>query len=256
MPVALITGASVGIGRAFAKALAARGYDLILVARSTGRLEALADELTSRHGTQCDCWTADLADDAGREGVADKIAALPALDVLVNNAGFATTGKLRKTGLDAQMQMVRLHTLAPMRLSAAALPKMTERGTGGIINVSSIASILFSPGNVNYNATKAYLTSFSLSLHTEVQDAGIRVQALCPGFTHTEIHAEMPHVKQQVPKWLWGNAADVVNTSLRQLERGGPVICVPGWPNKVIWFVASRIPMGWRARLARRRKRM
>lgn len=255
MPVALITGASAGIGRTFAKVLATRGYDLILVARSTERLNALASELNAGHGVRCESWTADLADDEGREAVAARIAALPQLDLLVNNAGFATTGKLHKIPLEPQMQMLRLHALAPMRLCAAALPGMVARGAGGIINVSSIAGFLFGPGNVNYSATKAYLTSFSLGLDTEVRDAGVRVQALCPGFTHTEIHTEMPHVKRQIPAWLWGTPEHVVETSLRQLEAGGPVICVPGWRNKILWRVLSLIPRGLRGRLAVRRKR-
>jgi short-subunit dehydrogenase len=255
MPLALVTGASAGIGRAFAVALAQRRYDLVLVARSTARLEALAGELASRHGVRCECWPADLATDTGREEVAARIAALFRLDLLVNNAGFATTGKLHKIPLEPQMQMLRLHTLAPMRLCAAALPRMVEHGAGSIINVSSIAGFLFGPGNVNYSATKAFLTSLSLGLDTEVRDAGIRVQALCPGFTHTEIHTEMPHVKRQIPGWLWGSAERVVETSLRQIERGGPVICVPGLRNKLLWRALSLIPRGLRGKLAVRKHR-
>jgi hypothetical protein len=255
MPLALITGASAGIGRVFAESLARRRYDLVLVARSTARIEALAGTLAAAHGVRCECWTADLASDDGREEVAARIAALPRLDLLVNNAGFATTGKLHKIPLDPQMQMLRLHVLAPMRLSTAALARMVEHGAGWIINVSSIAGFLFGPGNVNYSASKAYLTSFSLGLDTEVRDAGIRVQALCPGFTHTEIHAEMPHVKRQIPAWLWGSAERVVETSLRQIERGGPVICVPGLRNKILWRALTLIPRGLRGRLAVRRRR-
>jgi short-subunit dehydrogenase len=254
MALALITGASAGIGRSFAEALAKRGYDLILVARSTPRIEALGRELAHRHRIRCECWTADLATDAGREDVAARIAALPRLDLLVNNAGVATTGKLHKVALEPQMNMLRLHVLAPMRLCAAALARMVEHGAGGIINVSSIAGFLFGPGNVNYSASKAYLTSFSLGLDTEVRGAGVRVQALCPGFTHTEIHAEMPQVKRQIPGWLWGRADRVVESSLRQLEAGGPVICVPGLRNKILWRLLSIVPRGLRGRLAVRRK--
>lgn len=255
MPLALITGASAGIGRTFAELLAQRGYDLILVARSTARIEALGRDLSARHGISAEAWTADLASDADREDVAARLAALPRLDLLVNNAGFATTGKLQKIPLAPQMDMLRVHVLAPMRLSHAALPRMVEHGAGAIINVSSIAGFLFGPGNVNYSATKAYLTSFSLGLDTEVRSAGVRVQALCPGFTHTEIHTEMPHVKQQIPAWMWGQSEHVVETSLRQLERNGPVICVPGLLNKVLWRLLVMIPRGWRGRLGVRRKR-
>ncbi|MBA4072113.1 MAG: hypothetical protein C0497_09805 [Gemmatimonas sp.] len=255
MPLALITGASAGIGRCFAEALARRGYDLILVARSTARIEALGRELSERHQVRAEAWTADLASDAGREDVAARIAALPRLDLLVNNAGFATTGKLQKIPLGPQMDMLRVHVMTPMRLCHAALPRMVEHGAGAIINVSSIAGFLFGPGNVNYSATKAYLTSFSLGLDTEVRSAGVRVQALCPGFTHTEIHTEMPHIKRQIPAWMWGKAEHVVETSLRQLERNGAVICVPGLLNKVLWRVLTMIPRGLRGTLAVRRKR-
>ena len=255
MALALVTGASAGIGRSFAEALARRGYDLILVARSTARIEALGHELSDRHKVRVNAWTADLASDAGREDVAARIAALPQLDLLVNNAGFATTGKLAKIPVESQTDMLRLHALAPMRLTAAALPRMIEHRAGGIINVSSIASFLYGPGNVNYSATKAYLTSFSLGLDTEVRSAGVRVQALCPGFTHTEIHANMPHVKQQIPWWLWGSADRVVETSLRQLAAGGPVICIPGMRNKLMRWVLTLIPHALRRRLAVRRKK-
>jgi len=256
MPLALVTGASSGIGLSFAESLARRGYDLILVARSTARLEALGGQLATRHTVAVETWTADLASDAGREHVAARIAALSRLDLLVNNAGFGTTGKLSKTALDPQMEMLRLHVLAPMRLCVAALPRMIAQGAGGIINVSSLAGFLYGPGNVNYAATKAYLTAFSLGLDTEVASTGIRVQALCPGFTHTEIHDEMPEVKRQIPAWMWMNADRVAEISLRQLEAGGPVICVPGTRNRLIRRLLQLMPHRLRRTLAvRRRKR-
>lgn len=255
MPLALITGASAGIGKSFAEILAARGYNLILVARSTARIEALGRDLSARHGISAESWTADLASDAGREEIAARIEALPRLDLLVNNAGFATTGKLNKIPIEPQMEMLRLHVLAPMRLCRAALPRMIEHQSGGIINVSSVASFIYGPGNVNYSATKAYLTNFSHGLDTEVGGYGIRVQALCPGFTHTEIHTEMPHVKQQIPAWLWGSAEDVVETSLAQLAAAGPVICIPGWKNKLMRRLLAMMPHAVRRRFAVRRRR-
>ncbi|MHB1312452.1 MAG: SDR family NAD(P)-dependent oxidoreductase [Gemmatimonadaceae bacterium] len=256
MPLALITGASAGIGRSYAESLARRGYDLMLVARSTARIEALGQDLAGRFHVKCDAWTADISSDAGCEAVAAKIAALPRLDLLINNAGFATTGKLARIDEQPQLEMLRLHVVAPMRLARAALPRMIERGSGAIINVSSIAGFLFGPGNVNYSATKAYLTSFSLGLDAELVGSGVRVQALCPGFTHTEIHDEMLHVKQQIPKWLWMQAADVVEISLRQLEDNGAVICIPGFKNKLMLAVLRRIPHALQRKMAlRRRKR-
>ena len=256
MPLALVTGASAGIGRSFAESLARRGYDLILVARSTARLEALARDLAERHEVTCKVWTADVSTDAGREDVARQVEALPRLDLLVNNAGFATTGKLAKIALEPQMEMLRLHVLAPMRLCRAALPRMIEHRAGGIINVSSIAGFIYGPGNVNYSATKAYLTSFTRGLDTELVGTGVRVQSLCPGFTHTEIHDEMLHVKKQIPSLLWMESPDVVEISLRQLEGNGAVVCVPGFKNKLMMAVLRLIPHALRRRMSvRRRKR-
>jgi len=255
MPLALITGASAGIGRSYAESLARRGYDLILVARSTARIEALGQDLTARFHVTCEAWTADISSDAGCEEVAAKIAALPQLDLLVNNAGFATTGKLAKIAVEPQLEMLRLHVLAPMRLARAAVPRMIERGSGGIINVSSIAGFLYGPGNVNYSATKAYLTSFSLGLDAELVGTGVRVQALCPGFTHTEIHDDMLHVKKQIPGWMWMQSADVVEISLRQLEGNGAVICIPGIKNKLMTAVLRRIPHALRRKMAVRKKK-
>jgi short-subunit dehydrogenase len=256
MPLALITGASAGIGRSFAESLARRGYDLILVARSTNRIETLGRELAGRHKTTCDAWTADVSSDVGREEVARRVAALPRLDLLINNAGFVTTGKLVKTELEPQMEMLRCHVLAPMRLTRAALPRMIGHGSGGIINVSSIAGFFYGPGNVNYAATKAYLTSFTLGLDTELVGTGIRVQALCPGFTHTEIHDEMLHIKRQIPPWLWMASGDVAEISLRQLEAGGAVVCIPGIRNKLMTLVGRLVPHGlWRRLAVRRRTR-
>ena len=255
MPLALITGASAGIGRSFAESLARRGYDLILVARSTERIETLGRDLAARHGRTSEAWSADISSDAGREEVARRIAALPRLDLLVNNAGFATTGKLAKIALEPQMEMLRLHVLAPMRLTRAALPRMIERGAGAIINVSSIAGFVYGPGNVNYSATKAYLTSFTRGLDTELVGTGVRVQALCPGFTHTEIHDEMPHVKQRIPSWLWMASDDVAEISLRQLEAGGAVVCIPGVRNKLMMSLLRVVPHWLRRRLAVRRRK-
>ena len=255
MPLALITGASAGIGRSFAESLARRGYDLILVARSTARIEALGREIAERHDVRCESWTADISTDGGRESVAERIAALPRLDLLVNNAGFATTGKLVKIELGPQMEMLRLHVLAPMRLTRAALPRMIEHGAGGIINVSSISGFIYGPGNVNYSATKAYLTSFTRGLDTELVGTGVRVQALCPGFTHTEIHDEMLHVKKQIPSWLWMASSDVAEISLRQLAANGAVVCIPGLRNKLMMRVLQLLPHSMRRRMAVRRKK-
>jgi uncharacterized protein len=230
---ALITGASSGIGAAFARALAARSFDLILVARRAERLAAQADELQQRHGSRVTFVVADLSTPAGVLRVEQNIGACQSLSLLINNAGTGTIGRFADSDLDAQLAMIRLHITASVRLSRAALPGMISRGHGAIIHVASIGAFLPSAGNVTYNATKAFLTSFSAALDDELHNAGIRVQALCPGFTVTEFHDRLAINRTAIPRWLWMSADDVAAASLRALERG-PAVYVPGVRNRVL----------------------
>lgn len=242
-PLALVTGASSGIGSVFARKLAARGYDLLLVARDGDRLSALAGELGAL-GSRATPVSADLTTDAGLETAERAIAAAGRLDLLVNNAGFGTTGQLADAPLDPQEQMLRLHVIALNRLSRAALQRMKPARSGGIITVASVASFANSTGNVNYCATKAYQRSFSEGLAMECGPHGIRVQALCPGFTHTEFHARMAFDQLgKTPSWIWMSADDVVETSLRQFEANGSVICIPGAQYKVLVFLIRHLPL-------------
>jgi short-subunit dehydrogenase len=237
---ALITGASSGIGAEFARQLAARGYDLVLVARRGARLEALAAELRSVHGVTVEPLVADLGSEPGVKSVEERIARLTAPDLLVNNAGLGIGGAFATAELDGQLATVNLHVIASMRLSHAALPGMIARGSGGIINVASLAAFMALPGNVNYCATKAYLVAFSRALAAEVRRKGVRVQALCPGFTITELHDEPGRPgagREGIPRFLWGPAQAVVADSLRALDRG-QTICVPGFINHVIFWLA------------------
>ncbi len=251
-PLALVTGASSGIGKVYATKLAARGYDLCLVARDFERLTALAAELRLL-GASATAVVADLSTDAGAEAAAAAIAAAGHLDLLVNNAGFATKGELADAPLEAQDQMLRLHVLAVNRLTQAALRVMKPARRGGIITVSSVASFANSTGNVNYCATKAYQRSLSEGLALECAPFGIRVQALCPGFTHTEFHARMQFDQRgKAPEWLWLAAENVVETSLRQFESNGAVICIPGAQYKVIVLLLRYIP-SWIKRLLTQR---
>jgi hypothetical protein len=241
--VGLVTGATAGIGKVFAERLAARGYDLILVARDVPRLEAVAAELTGRYGVSVEALAADLARDSDIERVAARIGGGPPLAILVNNAGFGVKGDLAVTDPASQAAMLHVHALAPLRLCRAALPAMLARRSGAIINVSSIASFIYTPGNANYSATKAYLTAFSEGLDGEVRGAGVRVQALCPGFTRTEFHDRMgltPAERKRRPLWL--SPEFVVDTSLRALERGGPVVCIPDWRYRVLVFLIRHVP--------------
>jgi uncharacterized protein len=252
-PLSLITGATSGIGKLFADRLAARGHDLILVARDAARLESLAVELGTRHGVAVEPLRADLSRDDEIERLAARLRAGQPLAMLVNNAGFGTKGTIAETDPGPQAAMVHLHALAPMRLSQAALPGMLARRAGAIINVSSVASFIYTPGNANYSATKAYLTVFSEGLAGEVAHAGIRVQALCPGFTRTEFHARMGLSAAELgrrPFWL--RAEDVVDCSLRSLDGGGPVVCIPDWRYRVLVFLIRHAPRRWLGLATRR----
>ena len=252
--LAVVTGASAGIGREFSEQLAARGYDLLIVARDGGRLEELASALAPRHGVRVEPLAADLSGEDGIGRVADRIAAEePAL--LVNNAGFGTTGTLARTDLGRQVEMVRLHTLAPLRLTLAALPGLLRRNAGGVVNVSSVASFLASPGSVTYCATKAYLTVWSEGLAIELKATGVRVQALCPGFTYSEFHQRMGTRRRRAPAFMWLSAREVVTASLRALERGGPTVCIPGWQYRAIVGALRILPRGLVARLAHAREK-
>lgn len=244
----LVTGASAGIGREFCRQLAGRGYDLIVAARDAARLDALASELASSHGVGVEVLPADLTRDADVDRVADRAAAHPALTMLINNAGFGTVGYLATASREQQTDMLRLHVLAPMRLTRAALPGMLARRRGAIVNVSSVAGFIASPGNVNYCASKAYLTTFTEGLALELAGTGVRAQALCPGFTHTEFHQRMGPDTRPRPGFMWLTADAVVRASLRQLDRGGPVVCVPDVRYKLLVAglgVLPRRAVGW-----------
>ena len=245
-PLALVTGASAGIGRVFADRLAARGHDLIVVGRDAGRLRAVAGELGASHGASVEVFPADLSRDDEVTRLVQRVSVGPPLAVLVNNAGFGAKGRLATTPPEPQVAMLHLHTLAPMRVTQAALPAMVARGAGAVINVSSTASFIFSAGNVNYCATKAYLPVFSEGLAAELAGTGVRVQALCPGFTHTEFHQRMGFDKRSIRGALWLSAEYVVDYSLASLDRsgGGPVVCIPGLRYKLL-VAAIRLTPRW-----------
>ncbi|MGQ0538416.1 MAG: SDR family NAD(P)-dependent oxidoreductase [Gemmatimonadaceae bacterium] len=227
-PRALVTGSTAGIGRAFAGQLARLGYDLVLVARDAKRLAEVAREVELSTGRRSAVLAADLSDDGAVARIVAHIDEQP-VDVLVNNAGFGSGGPLVRSDRGKQEAMIRLHVLAVSRLTQAALPAMIARRHGAIIVVSSTASYLTSAGNVNYCATKAYQRIFAESLSLEVGRHGVYVQALCPGFTHTEFHERAGVDKRRVPAWMWMSADRVVAASLAAMRAGrGPVV-VPGW---------------------------
>src|ERR1019366_1463021 len=249
-PVALVTGASAGIGKLFAQRLPAQGHDLILVARDAARLQALADELALEFGVSAEVLPADLARHEGMRRVAECAAHADRLAFLVNNPGFGTKGLFINRPVAEQATMLELHVMAPMLLTRAALPGMIARGTGTVINVSSVASFTFAVGNVNYCATKAYLRVFSEGLATELIGTGVHVQALCPGFARTEFHDRAAIDMKSTPGFLWLDAGRVVDDSLAQAARGGQTVCVPGWQYKLAVLLIRYLPQ-WLVRAIR-----
>lgn len=236
---ALVTGASAGIGAEFARQLAASGTSLILVARRLDRLDDLARELQAKYAVTVETLQADLSASGGIERVERRIAGAETLDLLINNAGFSGGTSFVERDAAGHMDMVQVHVAATVRLSRAALPGMISRGRGAIINVASIAAWSAFSGPM-YSGTKAFLVMFSENLQSELLGTGVRVQALCPGMTHTEFHEVAGIDKAIVPKPFWMTAEEVVRISLRRLGRGA--ICVPGFKNKAIAFL-MRCPL-------------
>ena len=233
---ALVTGASSGLGEVFARRLAARGYNLLLTARREERLDKLRGELEAEHSITAEVFVADLAKAEDVDRLVRRIDSIDSLDMLVNNAGFGTAGNFAEVDIEGQADMIQVHVVAAVRLARAALPAMIARGTGAIVNVSSVAGFLTGGGSVTYCATKAYLTSFSQSLHVELKGTGVRVQALCPGFVYTGFHdtpALETFERSQIPKFLWMSADYVVSNSFKALQKNR-VICIPSWKYRLI----------------------
>lgn len=242
-PLAVITGASSGFGVVFARKLAA-DHDLLLVARRKERLEALAAELTAKYGCVVDVLPADLTNERDLTVVADRIAAEQNLALLVNNAGFGTRGLFWESDLEVQEQMHRLHVMATVRLTHAALRNMVKKNSGGIINVASVAAFVERPGSVSYGATKSWMAKFTEGLYLELKgiQSAVKVQALCPGFTYTEFHQTLGLERPSVaPASLWLEPDFVVDESLKALGQG-KLMVVPGWKYKLIVAVVSKLP--------------
>lgn len=241
-PLALVTGASSGLGLTFARQLAARGHDLILVARDAARLAAIAAELADKDGVDTRVIVADLSDRQGMDRVAHFIRENP-IDVLVNGAGFGSRGSLARTDPDAQERMLQLHVVAVHRLTVAALPGMLGRKRGALITISSVASFITSAGNANYCATKAYQRHYMDSLAEELRGTGVYAQALCPGFTRTEFHQRGKMKMSHVPAMIWQDADVVVRASLAAMDQGRPSVVVPElkW-RAIVWGLRHAPP--------------
>jgi short-subunit dehydrogenase len=245
-PLAAITGASSGIGAVFARKLASRGYDLLLIARRQEKLDALAAELRATGVDAAPC-IADLADEGATTRVAERLRSESRLELLINNAGFGVKGRFLRTDVQDQLRMHKVHVMATVELTHAALSVMVPRDSGAVINVASVAAFARSQGNVSYCATKSWMTVFSEGLYLELKGSGskVRVQALCPGFTHTEFHDSMGVDKRQIPQRLWLSADKVVQDSLDALS-SGELFVVPGAAYKMFSAVMPRLPSGLR----------
>ena len=244
--LALVTGASAGIGEAFARLLAERGYDLALSARRAERLEALAAELAARHGIAALAAPADLARPDGAQAILDQVAAAGrSVDVLVNNAGYGLPGGYARTRWADQQAFLQVMAAAPCELAHKVLPGMVERRFGRIVNVASVAGLLpGAGGHTLYAGVKSLMVKFSESLHLEAAPHGVHVSALCPGFTLTEFHdvnRTRARVTAATPAWAWMSPEAVAQAGWRAVEANRP-ICVPGLAYKAICGLARLAP--------------
>ena len=224
MTTALVTGATAGIGREFALQLAARGDDLVLVARDVPRLEALAAELRAEHGVEVEVLAADLADRGQLDLVAQRLASTERpVELLVNNAGYSLKGGFLDNDVAAEEALFDVLSRAVLVLSHAAGRAMRDRGRGAIVNVSSVASFITSG---TYSANKSFVTVFSEGLASELAGSGVTVTALCPGFTHTEFHQRADVDMSRLPEFVWLDASRLVRDALADVAKG-KVVSVP-----------------------------
>jgi uncharacterized protein len=240
-PLALVTGPTAGLGRLFADRLARRGYDLVLVARDESRLAQVADELATAYDVTCEVLVADLTDREQLKVVEDRLAdrAHP-VDLLVNNAGFGLKRKFLDNTVEQEQAHLDVLVTAPMRLTHAALGQMTERHSGGIINVSSVAG---TQPRGSYSAAKAYLNRFGEWASHEYAKDGVQIMTLLPGFTRTEFHGRMDVGRDAVPGLLWLDADRVVDEALADFD-AGRTRSIPSKRYKVIATVSRHLPVG------------
>lgn len=252
---ALLTGASAGIGVAFADVFAAHGYDLVLTARRAERLRETAEVLAERHGVRTHVLPEDLADPATPVRLMDAIAARGlTVDALVNNAGFGVPGTYTGTSWEDQQRFLQVLVTAVCHLTHLALPGMRSRGFGRVIQVASLAG--FMPGsavNTLYGAAKAFVIKMAEALAQEMEGTGVHVTAVCPGFTHSEFH-DVIGTRQKVaelPRFLWMDAPTVARCGYQAVERGQPVV-ITGAVNGVLALASRLLPQRVARRLVQR----
>jgi len=244
--LALVTGASAGIGASFARIFASHGYDLALTARRAERLESLAEEMRLRFGVEALVLPADLADPAAPAALLERIAAHGrVVDALVNNAGYGLPGGYATTGWGEQARFIQVMVTAPSELAHRVLPGMVERRFGRMVNVASLAGLApAAAGHSLYAASKAYLIKLSQSLHLEARAAGVHVTALCPGFTYSEFHdvnGTRDQVSASTPRWLWMGSDEVAAAGYAAVE-ANRAVCVPGVANKALAALCKLMP--------------
>ncbi|HET9654714.1 MAG TPA: SDR family oxidoreductase [Kineosporiaceae bacterium] len=250
MSTALVTGATAGIGNAFARLLAGQGHDLVLVARDAERLGQVAAGLRDRHGVEVETLAADLTDREQLERVADRLrdASRP-VDVLVSNAGFSLNHNLLRSGTADEERLLDVLVRAVLVLAKAAVPGMVDRGRGRIVTVSSVAG--FIPSGT-YSAAKAWATTFTISLAGELAGTGVTATALCPGYVHTEFHQRAGLEMSMLPSWAWLEADRLVADCWADVRRGAAV-SVPSLRYKLAVVGLRHLPLRLIQMMGRRR---
>jgi hypothetical protein len=246
---ALVTGASSGIGADIARELAERGHGLVLVARRTDRLTALADELADAHRVRAEVLAADMTDADARGALPSQVEARGlTVDVLVNNAGFSTMGAVSRAGREGELAMVRTNVEAVIDLCTLFVGDMAQRGRGAVLNTASTAAFQPIPGQAGYAASKAFVLSYSRALGAELKGSGVTVTALCPGPVETGF-AEAAGLSDaeaagSLPKFMWVSAADVARAAVEGLAAGRPVV-IPGMANRMGAVAGHLVPRSW-----------
>jgi len=255
---ALVTGASAGIGAAFAHELAARGVSLVLTSRRIERLDALAAELSARYGIRAECIAADLADSTSPQTLCNEIAQRDiTIDWLINNAGYGVPGHYPTQPWSAHAQFLQVMVKAPCHLAYLLLPGMRQRGYGRIVNVASLAGLIpGSAGHTLYAASKAFLIKFSQSLALENITRGVHVCAVCPGFTYSEFHdvTGTRGIVSKMPKWMWLNAGEVARQGIDAVERG-EIVYITGRVNRAIKALVKLLPDQMGIRIVQKRSK-
>lgn len=245
MTTALITGATAGLGAAFAERLARDGHHLVLVARNTERMHAQAADLHDRHGVEVSVLTADLATESGITALEERVgAADQPVDLVVNNAGFGNKGRFLDVPMEDELTMLKVHCEAVLRSTAAAVRSMRVRRRGGVVNVASAAAFL---PRGTYGASKAWIAQFTQGVAADVAGSGVRLMALCPGFVRTEFHQRAGMDAENVPKWMWLDAGRVVDAALTDLARGR-TLSIPDPRYKTLMSLTRLAPRGLLAR--------